>query len=186
VAAALPAALVAVALVLVLSRTHESPPPTGEPAQPKGAPALVALKLPTTAAHDYDPIGGDGEHPTDTPKALDHNPVSAWTTETYDSGIPQTKPGVGLYVDTSTPVAARKLDIISRQSTYKAQVLAAPGPGAPPDISGWTPVSATFTVNDTSHVSIDTKGKSYQLYLVWITELPAKGQGGINELTLSR
>jgi hypothetical protein len=178
--------LVAVALILLLSRTHESPPPSKEPSQPKGAPALVALKLPQTAAHDYDPIGGDGEHHADTAKAIDRNVVTAWTTETYDSGIPQTKPGVGLYVDTGDPVAARKVDIISRQSTYKAQVLAATGPEPPPDISGWTPVSGTFTVSGTSHVPIDTKGKSYQLYLVWITELPAQGQGGINELTISR
>jgi serine/threonine-protein kinase len=183
---ALFAALVAVAIVLLVSRTHESKPPTNEPTQPKGTPALVALKLPVGSAHDYDPIGGDGEHHADTGKAIDHNPVSAWTTETYDSGIPATKPGVGLYVDTGDPVAARKLDIISRQSTYKAQVLAADGPGAPPNIGGWTPVSGTFTVQDVAHVPIDTKGKSYQLYLVWITELPANGQGGINELTLSR
>src|SRR5262249_45364315 len=110
----------------------------------------------------------------------------AWTTETYDSGIPATKPGVGLYVDAGSLVAARKLDIISRQSTYKAQIMAANGPAAPADISGWTPVSDTVTVNDTAHIPIDTKGKSYQLYLVWITEIPAGGQAGINELTLSR
>jgi serine/threonine-protein kinase len=178
--------LVAVALILLLSRTHESPPPSKEPRQPKGAPALVALKLPQAAAHDYDPVGGDGEHHADTGKAIDRNVVTAWTTETYDSGIPQTKPGVGLYVDTGDPVAARKVDIISHQSPYKAQVLAATGPAPPPDISGWTPVSDTTTVDGASHIPIDTKGKSYQLYLVWITELPAGGKGGINELTLSR
>jgi hypothetical protein len=182
---ALFAALAGVALVLLLSRTHEAPP-ANEPAQPKGTPALVPLKLPAGAAHDYDPIGGDGEHTADTPKAIDHNVVTAWTTETYDSGIPQTKPGVGLYVDTGTPVTGRRLDVISRQSTYRAQVLAATGPTAPADISGWTPVSATVTVKGSAHIPLDTKGKGYQLYLLWITELPPGGKGGVNELTLNR
>jgi serine/threonine-protein kinase len=183
---ALLVALIAVALVLILSRTHEQQPGSSQPLQPKGAPPLVALKLPTTAAHDYDPFGGDGEHHTMIGNALDHNSVSAWTTETYDSGIPRTKPGVGLYADTASPVAARKIDIISRQSAYKAQILAAPGPAPPPNISGWTPVSATVPVNHIAHIPVDTNGKSYRLYLVWITELPAGGQGGINELTISR
>jgi hypothetical protein len=183
---ALFAALVAVAVVLLVSRTHEQSPGASQPTQPKGAPALVALKLPLTASHDYDPFGGDGEHHADIAKAIDHNPVTAWTTETYDSGIPQTKPGVGLYVDTGTPVAARKIDIISRQDAYKAQILAAPGPAAPPNISGWTPVSATAPVDHIAHIPVDTNGKTYRLYLVWITELPAGGQGGINELTISR
>jgi serine/threonine-protein kinase len=183
---ALLAALVAVAIVLLASRTHESNTGTKAPPQPKGAAPLVALKLPPTAANDYDPIGGDGEHHADVGKAIDHNAVTAWTTETYDSGIPQTKPGVGLYVDAGSPVAARRLDIISRQSTYKATILAAPGPAPPPDISGWTPVSASATVNDTVKIPLDTKGKGYRLYLVWITQLPPGGQGGINELTLNK
>jgi len=183
---ALFAALVGVAVVLLVSRTHEQKPTNGPPL-PKGTPALVPLKLPAGAAHDYDPIGGDGEHSADSGKAIDHNTVTAWTTETYDSGIPQTKLGVGLYVDTTDPVAARRLDIISRQSTYRAQVLAAQGPAAPPGITGWTPVSDTVTVKaGSTHIPLDTKGKSYQLYLLWITGLPANGQGGINELTLNR
>jgi eukaryotic-like serine/threonine-protein kinase len=183
---ALVAGMVAVALVLILSRTHETKSPTATPPQPKGAAPLVAMKLPPNAAHDYDPIGGDGEHPTDTPKAIDHNALTAWTTETYDSGIPQTKPGVGLYVDTTTPVAARRLDIISRQSPYSAQILAASGEFAPPKIESWTPVSATVAVNGVSRIPLDTKGKTYRFYLVWINKLPAGGKGGINELTLNR
>jgi serine/threonine-protein kinase len=183
---ALIGAVVAVALVLVLSRTHEAKSPNAPPAQPKGTPALVAMKLPANAATDYDPFGGDGEHHADTPKAIDHNPITAWTTETYDSGIPTTKPGVGLYVDTKTPVAARRLDIINRQSTYSARVLAANGEFVPPKIESWTPVSSTVTVDSVARIPLDTKGKSYRYYLVWITKLPPGGKGGINELTLNR
>src|SRR6185312_13143990 len=37
--------LAAVVIVLIVSRTHESPPKTAPPAQPKGTPAPVAVKL---------------------------------------------------------------------------------------------------------------------------------------------
>jgi eukaryotic-like serine/threonine-protein kinase len=179
-------AIAAVIVVVVASRTHETKSPSAAPPQPTGTPALVAVKLPPTAANDYDPFGGDGEHHADVSKAIDHNPVTAWTTETYDSGIPTTKPGVGLYVNTTNPLAARRLDIISRQSPYSAQVLAASGEFAPPKIESWTPVSPTVNVNGVSHIPIDTKGKSYRFYLLWITKLPAGGKGGVNELTLNR
>jgi serine/threonine-protein kinase len=178
--------LVAVALILLLSRTHESPPPSKEPSQPKGAPALVALKLPQTAAHDYDPIGGDGEHHADTAKAIDRNVVTAWTTETYDSGIPQTKPGVGLFVDTTTPLAARELDLISSQGGYQAEIRAASGEFPPPKIESWTRVAGPAQVGSVTRIPVDTHGKSYRYYLVWIVKLPAGGQAGITELTLKR
>jgi hypothetical protein len=89
-------------------------------------------------------------------------------------------------VDTGTPVAARRLDIINKESSYRARVLAAAGPTAPADIGGWTPVSGTVAIGGSGHIPIDTKGKSYRLYLVWITELAAGGKAGINELTLNR
>src|SRR5919201_1513667 len=139
-AAALTALLgtvVAVVIVLVASRTHESKPPSGVPPQPKGTPAPVVVRLPTTAAHDFDPFGGDGEHTADTPKAIDGNAVSAWTTERYSDGLQ--KPGVGLFVDTTKPIAARELDLISNEGGYLAQIRGATG-GTPPAQIGPRPV----------------------------------------------
>jgi eukaryotic-like serine/threonine-protein kinase len=176
--------LAAVVIVLVVSRTHESPPKSAPPAQPKGTPAPVAVKLAPDAAHDYDPFGRDGEHPADTPKAIDHAVVTAWTTEHYDSGLG--KPGVGLYVDAGSSIAASRIDIISHESGYQAQVLGAGGASAPTNIGGWTPVSARTDVGSVTHIPIDTRGKDYRFYLVWITKLPPSGQAGINELTLNR
>jgi serine/threonine-protein kinase len=183
---ALITAVVAVALVLVLSRTHETKSPSAPPAQPKGTPAPVALKLAPNAASDYDPLGDQGEHHADTAKAIDHNVITAWTTETYDSGIPQTKAGVGLYVDTRNPIAAQRLDIISKDPGYQARVLAAAGEFPPPKIEAWTPVSQPVTVGSVTHIPIDTHGKSYRFYLLWITRIDAGRSAGINELTLNR
>jgi hypothetical protein len=182
---ALLAGVVAVVIVLVASRTHESSPPV-QPPPPKGTTKPVAVRLPPGAAHDYDPFAGDREHPADTGKAIDSNTVTAWTTERYDSGIPRTKPGVGLYVDTSSPIAARRVDIISREPGYSVQILAASGSAAPAKIDGWTAVSSTAAIGSTTHIPVDTNGKSYRFYLVWITKLAAGGQAGITELTLDK
>jgi eukaryotic-like serine/threonine-protein kinase len=180
------AAVAAVIVVLLAARTHQNAPGPAAPTQPKGTPALAAVKLAPTAATDFDPFGGDGEHHADTPKAIDHNPVTSWTTERYDSGIPQTKPGVGLYVDAGSPLIARRLDIISRESGYTAQVLAASGATPPPKVQDWAPVSGSTVIGSATHIPIDTNGKSYRFYLVWITKLAAGGQAAINELTLYR
>ena len=178
------AGIAAVIVVILVSRTHEARPSVQTPAQPKGAAPPAAVKLPTTAAHAFDPFGGDGEHTADAPKAIDHNSLSAWTTERYDSGLQ--KPGVGLYVDTGDPLAARRIDLISRQPGYQAEVLAASGELAPPKIESWTPVAKAAAVGNATKIPIDTNGKSYRFYLVWITKLPSGGQAGINELTLYR
>jgi eukaryotic-like serine/threonine-protein kinase len=180
---ALLATAAAVAIVFLASRTHESKP-IPPPPQPKGTPPPVAFKLPSGAAHDFDPYGGDGEHPADAPKAIDGNAVTAWTTERYSDGLQ--KPGVGLYVDTRTPIPGRLLDIISNQGGYRAEVRAAGGEFPPPRIAGWTRVGGPERVGAVTHISLDTRGKSYRYYLVWIIKLPTGGQAGITELTLEK
>jgi eukaryotic-like serine/threonine-protein kinase len=180
------AAVAAVIVVVLVSRTHENKPHGAGPPQPKGTAPLVAVKLAPDAANDYDPFGGDGEHHADVGKAIDHNALTAWSTETYDSGIPQSKPGVGLWVDAGSQMIARRLDIISRQANYQARILAAGGEFAPPKIESWTPVSPATTVGSVTRIPINTNGKSYRFYLVWITKIAPGGSAGINELTLNR
>jgi hypothetical protein len=119
------------------------------------------------------------------PKAVDGDPKTAWTTETYSAGL-GTKPGVGLYVDAGTGIQARKLDITANPGGYEARVYAAPSGAVPDSLSGWTLVSSLTTVGSSGSIAIDTKGKSYQYYLVWITKLPPGGKAGIAELKLSR
>src|SRR5205823_1049606 len=70
----------------------------------------VAVQL--TGAKDYDPIGGDGEHPELVNQAIDGNRSTDWHTSTYDGGN-LGKAGVGLYVNGSAPVSARQLDVYS-------------------------------------------------------------------------
>jgi len=186
---ALLAFTIAVVVILLAAGTHRSGPrqPAATPQQQsKGARALINVPLSAAATNDYDPPPGDGaEHTADVPKAVDGDPKTAWTTETYSAGL-GTKPGVGLYVDAGSGIVARKLDITANPGGYEAHVYAAPSGAVPENLSGWTLVSSPTTVGSSDSIAIDTKGQSYQYYLVWITKLPPGGKAGIAELKLSR
>ena len=63
---------------------------------------------------DFDPIGGDGEHPEAVDLAIDDDPATFWLTSTYGAGPAleaSGKPGVGLIVETDEPVTAREIEI---------------------------------------------------------------------------
>ena len=49
--------------------------------EPEPGTRVVSLKR--TSAEDYDPLGGDGEHPEQAPLAVDKDPGTAWSTERY-------------------------------------------------------------------------------------------------------
>jgi eukaryotic-like serine/threonine-protein kinase len=185
---ALLAFVIAAVVIFLAAGTHHSgprQPSTGAPQQQKGARALINVPLSEASATDYDPIGGDGEHTADVPKALDGDSATAWTTETYSGGLGN-KEGVGLYVDAGSGIQARKLDITANPGGYEARVYAAPSGAAPDNIGGWKSVSDLITVDSRDSFAIDTKGRQYQYYLVWISKLPPGGKAGIAELKLWR
>src|SRR5690348_6679023 len=76
---------VAVVLVLALHNTERG---TGSAPALKAPPKQHNVSLRRNSAHDYDPFGtgGTGEHPELTKNAVDRDPSSAWTTESYDAG----------------------------------------------------------------------------------------------------
>ena len=79
-----------VVAAVLLNHTHRG---TGTAGTAKPPPGLRAVSLGQKAAHDYDPIGGDGEHPDQTSFVLDRQPTTTWSTENY---TPSPKPGVGI------------------------------------------------------------------------------------------
>src|SRR4051812_46440572 len=95
------AAAAAAVLLLAADRTMRG---TGATPGAQKPPGTVHVSLARDAAHDYDPFGGDGEHPADVNAALDRDPNTAWSTESYQGGL--SKPGVGIYVDAKPGVAA--------------------------------------------------------------------------------
>jgi hypothetical protein len=173
--------VVVAALVLVLfNRTQEGRTGRAEPTREIVRQGLVPVKL--AGATDYDPYGTGGEHAADAPLAIDGNRSTYWNTEDYRSGLG--KPGVGLYLESETRVAASRLSVITGIPGWRAEVYAANS--VPRGIEGWRRVARPTTVSAEDRIRLTTDGRRFGYWLVWITELPEEGQASIIELTLQR
>jgi eukaryotic-like serine/threonine-protein kinase len=135
------------------------------------APTSVKLK----AVRDFDPIGGDREHPERVPDATDGDPATSWTTETYGNFE---KDGVGLVLDAGKPVALPGIVVTSDEPGFTARIRAGNKPTGP-----FTDVSREQAVADRTTFEIDTHGNEYRYYLIWITDLDRRAH--INEVTVA-
>jgi serine/threonine-protein kinase len=142
----------------------EPPPTPSQSAQP------TEVRLGQSAASDYDPLGGDGEHPEEASRVLDRDPGSAWSTESYQDGL--SKDGVGLIVDAAPGVDAGILAVDSPTPGFTATIYGATE--GPPDSvpEGWTELAPSRQFQRRENVELDTGGKRFRYYLVWITALP--------------
>jgi serine/threonine-protein kinase len=182
------AAVAGVALWLA-SRTHHgvgkvSPPSARKP---------TAVVLCQNCAHSYNPdgLGGDtSQNDNQVGLAIDDNPTTYWQTEQYYSGM-LGKPGVGIYVDASPGVVARKLKLLTNTPGWSVQIrarntppnLRANDPGGTAD--GWTQIGRVSYVKRRTSIPVATVGQSYRYYLIWITGLPPhQNSVEINEIKL--
>jgi len=154
-----------------------------------GAPASGA-EIELTGAEAFDPDGDQTEHDEEASQAVDSNPDTPWTTESYTNGPAlevSGKPGVGLVVETDEPVAARTIEINSAEAGWAGEIYAA-AEGPPDDLAGWGEPIANFSDAETNEtVTLDATDEN-QFFLVWITELA--GEAGsftveINEVALT-
>jgi hypothetical protein len=58
---------------------------------------------------------------------------------------------------------------------WRAQILSTRAASIPPQISGWSAISTTFTMNTTTR-SISLSGPSARFFLIWITKLAGEPQ----------
>ncbi len=132
-------------------------------AGPEGGPR-VALR----AVSSYDPEGGDGEHDERVADAVDGDPVTYWTTETYGDFA---KEGVGLVLEPEGPVSS--LTVRTDTPGFTAEVRAGDSPTSFDET-----VSGSQTVEGSTTFELDTDAP----YLVlWITDLD--GVAHVNEVT---
>jgi serine/threonine-protein kinase len=135
------------------------------------------VPLDEDSATDFDPFGGDGEHPEITQLAVDNNPTgTAWSTESYD--VPPDKPGVGIYVDAGKEVAVSGVAVRIASPGADIEIRAAPGlDEAPQGLDGWEVIGETADAG--TEVQVETPGAAAsRFYLVWITKLPRAQSGG--------
>ncbi len=177
-------ALLAVAILIVgglllTSRTqHGAGTPVGKPPA-KTSPVTLAA----SAAHDFDPYGTGGEHPDETKLAVDNDPGTEWTTESYQGGLG--KPGVGLYLDARPGTKARFMRVRTSSPGFAASVYVADS-GPPKQLSGWSKVGAAAKVGRQQDIAVKVAGK-HRYWLLWITKLPAGvSQAKISSLGLYR
>jgi serine/threonine-protein kinase len=138
------------------------PPPAGE----------TTVRLAQTSAGDYDPYGGDGEHPSQAPFLVDGDRNTFWSTETYAGALDAQKPGVGAYVDADPGVAATRIEFRSRTPGWSGAIYGARRslPSELPS-DGWTKLADVTDAGSRERISLPG-GQSMRYYLVWITSLP--------------
>jgi serine/threonine-protein kinase len=163
---------VAAAAVLVVVRASDNGP--RKPAKPTAAPLRAARVI---GATDFDPFADGAEHPTDVRNVFDGDPATLWSTEHYnDAKLP--KPGVGIYIWTSSPVPARRIEVTSPTSGFSARVYGSNS--IPSELEGWG--KPLGRLRGGSRLRATLPGQRFSHYLVWITSLPPQGQVDISSI----
>src|SRR5690348_11038569 len=150
------AAAVTIGAVLIL-RNHHNGTPTG--GSSGGAVQLRGIGA-------YDPIGGDGEHDADAPKATDGKASTYWPTETYRTAPSLGKAGVGLVLDAGARVDLHQLSFTTSTPGLTAEILAGNSPGGPFDAV----VGPSQQVNG-ERAEYAIGGGAYRYFVIWITRL---------------
>src|SRR5919108_560097 len=159
--------LIAGGIAYLATRTEKGP---GGAAIPRAG-GLSDVNLGSGAAGDYDPEGDGKESSEATQFAIDGNNTTSWDTENYRDGLEGVhKAGVGLYVNAGSAVSARRLDLVTATPGYDVVIYAANT--VPDSIRGWTKVSTKVKVKETTKIQLDTAGRRFRYYLVWIVSLP--------------
>ncbi|MEJ7891662.1 MAG: protein kinase [Solirubrobacteraceae bacterium] len=162
------AAVLALVLVDAGQRVQSG---TGTPSGPPPA-DTEPVSVGRTSAMDYDPLGGDGEHPDETAFAVDTDPATAWTTENYRD-LDLLKDGVGIYVDAKPDVEAITMRIQTAKTGWEATIYGAPAGDPPQSIEGgWTKLGGGTLDDKKQDFALDTASQRFRYYLVWITRLP--------------
>ncbi len=181
-------AIVAGVVIWLGTRTHHSAPRLA--VSPPAA-HLAAVQPCQNCAHDYNPdalTGPKTQNPQDDELAIDGNTSTAWVTEHYYSGSLQ-KPGVGLYVDMGHSLPVTDMLVYTQTPGWRAQIWGETAP-VDPDVfntgpGGWTELAQVPSMLKKQKITLNTAGKSYRYYLVWITALPTgNNYAAINEIAL--
>jgi eukaryotic-like serine/threonine-protein kinase len=165
--------------VFLATRTEKGPGGTVVK-KPRG---LSEVRLAGDAASDYDPEGDNKESPEAARNAIDGIRSTNWDTEHYQGGFAGShKSGVGLYVNAGKPLEARALALVTATPGFKAAVYGSET--VPPNLKGWTRVSPAAKVKEDQTFRIQTRGRLYRNYLLWISDLPEGGKAEVQELSL--
>ena len=149
---------------------------------------LSTIRLGAHDAVDYDPAPGDGqENRAGVTAALDGNRQTSWQTEHYDTAeLGNIKDGVGIYLDAGRPVVGRAIRITTPKPGWDFELYVANS--VPASVADWTKVGGGTMGGPGKTFGLDTGGRRFRYFLVWITRLTQDTSGrysaGISELRL--
>jgi eukaryotic-like serine/threonine-protein kinase len=158
-------ALLAAAVVAAIVATRDSSPPASGPSGADG------IRL--SAVADYDPEGGDGEHPERVEQATDGDPETYWTTEEYED-FSATKSGVGLVLDAGRDASPAEITVRTSTPGVTARVDAGNERNGP-----FEPATGEQELDGSTTFELDDVEARY--FVLWITALP-EGVARITEV----
>jgi hypothetical protein len=165
------AAVVAALLIAALTGSNES-------SSAGGAPQGATVELSNAQAFDPPP-GDEEEHNSEASFAIDTNPDTTRTTETYNAAVIEDavgKPGVGLIVDAGKSVAGTSLTIRSDVGGWSVDVYGS-GTGPPTTLEGWgSPIGRASSMDTDQTVELTATSPS-RYYLLWITKAASSDSG---------
>jgi putative peptidoglycan lipid II flippase len=189
--------LIGAAIAAGMARTTPGAEGTARPTSSSAADTTSAGPYPISSVVGFDPEADKGngeENPKLVPLAVDGNPATAWTTETYrgNAKMGGLKPGVGLVVDLGKPVAvsAVQVQLTGSGTSLELRIPAkdAATVSAPPmgTVKEWTVVATAVGAGDAVQLTPQQRVTT-RYVLVYLTQLPSIGngrfQGGISEIT---
>ncbi len=154
----------------MLEEGGEDPPAAGPTREAPEPPAPI----PPQSVTAFDSLPGEVEHPEEAPNAIDGDPATTWSTETYDTPMHEFKEGVGLVFDLGRPVEVASLRLQSPTPGYDVRILTSENEAAAlPDFS---PVTEATEVANPGTIEIDPPTEA-RYWMVLLTHLPAEGSG---------
>lgn len=120
-----------------------------------------------------DPQGDGAENDDQAPLAIDADPGTAWSSETYTTAeLGGLKEGVGFLLDLGRPGALSGVDLQTAGSGGTVEVRTAPGPG----LDGSTVVATADLAGGATEVTFEQPAET-QFVVLWFTSLPDVGDG---------
>jgi hypothetical protein len=169
-------AVVAIVVGLLIGRIELGGPLGVRGAGPDPTPAAAAEPLPIGAVTTYDPPPGDGsEHDESLPAVIDGDPLTAWTTEGYESAdLGGAKPGVGLVLDLGS---AREISELRITSSLPGWTFELQGSGDAVTFSEPLVAEGTTSFTATDETVIRPDDATHRYLMIWITGLVPDKEG---------
>ena len=141
---------------------------------------------PLKESDDFDPQGDNDEHGDEVDLAIDGDPNTTCTTESYSAGLAGApKDGVGISVDAGKSVEATEIGIRTPTPGWTGEIYASAESSAPSDLTGWgDPVGAIDNAGENDAYPVELSEPA-QHYLIWITDLGDNSSVEISEIELT-